>query len=75
MQTLTETVLDTETLDVTKLTWRRELHRPEDGSAFFTPWKALCGRVLYDLLGPARKGDVVCSKCEQVYQELKRGNA
>jgi hypothetical protein len=66
---------ETETLDVTKLTWRRPLHRPETNSPIrIVPWKALCGAILYDRLHK-EPGDNICERCEQLCWEMLRGNS
>jgi hypothetical protein len=70
MQTMTAVEEDTETLDVTKLTWQRPTHLPENmtGPPTITPWKALCGAILYDIIHDVQRHKP-CEQCLKLYYE------
>jgi hypothetical protein len=63
-----EPVHETFTLDLEQLKWQRPLHIPEGGmgsaAPTMTPWKALCGAILYDHIHEGlHKGHPVCKEC------------
>ena len=74
-QTMTEVDNDTETLDVTKLTWQRPTHINETlaGAPKTTPWKALCGAILYDII-PTNQchNHQVCERCHEIFLDIAR---
>ena len=74
-QTMTEVEKDTETLDVSKLTWQRPTHIQESmmGPPMVTPWKALCGAILYDIIrGNELNRHKPCEECFRIYLDLAR---
>jgi hypothetical protein len=75
MQTMTEVEQDTETLDVSKLTWQRptHIHETMTGPPTMTPWKALCGAVLYDIIPQNDlNSHKPCDECVHIFLELAR---
>lgn len=69
--------IDTETLDVTKLTWSRPLHMHETFThVTVTPWKALCGAILYDIIPEAEFANHKrCEECALLYLSFPRENS
>jgi hypothetical protein len=77
MQTMTMTEEETEPLDLSKLKWRRPLHTHETLTQItMTPWKALCGAILYDIIPQGeRAGHPICAECRRIYDEIANGNS